>query len=56
MVITMSDYLLEQEISTASCDDIVLEQAAAEIEVSSALIDAYCKQMASDLGFNICKV
>ena len=44
MVIKMSDYLLEQEISTASCNDILLEQAAAEIEVSSALIDAYCKQ------------
>lgn len=45
MVITMSDYLLEQEISTASCDDITLEQAAAEIEVASSLIDAYLKQV-----------
>lgn len=44
MVITMSDYLLEQEISRASCDDIYIEQAAAEIEVASAIVDAYLKQ------------
>lgn len=44
MIITMSDYLLEQEISTASCDDIVLEQAIAEFEVSCAIIEAYTKQ------------
>lgn len=44
MVITVSDYLLEQEISTASCSDIVLEQAAAEIEVYGKLFDAYVKQ------------
>lgn len=43
MVIKMSDYLLEQEISTASCDDILLEQAAAELEVAGALVEAYAK-------------
>lgn len=45
MVITMSDYLLEQEISTASCDDIYFEQVQAEIEVADSLMCAYAKQL-----------
>jgi hypothetical protein len=45
MVITMSDYLLEQEISTASCDDILMEQYAAAAEVNSAIAAAYAKEI-----------
>jgi hypothetical protein len=45
MVITMSDYLLEQEISTASCEDIVLEQYMAEADVYTAIANAYAKEV-----------
>lgn len=44
MIITMSDYLLEQEISTASCEDILVEQYAAAAEVNSAIAEAYAKE------------
>ena len=44
MVVTLSDYILEQEVSTASCDDIVLEQLQAQIDVNLALANAYLKE------------
>lgn len=45
MIITMSDYLLEQEISTANCGNIVMEQLQAEIDVAGAILEAYTKQL-----------
>lgn len=46
MVVTLSDYILEQEVSTASCDEIVFEQLQAEIDVNTAIVSAYAKQLA----------
>ena len=43
--IKLSDYIMEQEVSTASCEDIVLEQLQAEINVNVALAEAYAKQI-----------
>ena len=40
----ISDWILEQDISTASCDDIGLAQCFAEMEVLSALMECYAKQ------------
>ena len=40
----ISDWILEQDISTASCDDIELAQCFAEMEVLSALMECYAKQ------------
>lgn len=40
----LGNYILEQEISTASCDDIEIAQLYAEMEVVSALLDCYNKQ------------
>lgn len=45
MVVTLSDYILEQEVSTASCDDIVCEQLQAEVDVCIALANAYAKEV-----------
>ena len=44
MNIKLSDFILEQTVSTASIIDIELEQAVAEVEVGSALLEAYFKQ------------
>lgn len=43
--IKLSDYIMEQEVSTASCDDILMEQTFAEIDVASKVCAAYCKQL-----------
>jgi len=43
--IKLSDFIMEQEVSTASCEDIVLEQLQAEIDVASSLVGAYAKQI-----------
>lgn len=43
--IKLSDYIMEQEVSTASCDDILMEQAFAEMDVASKLFSAYHKQL-----------
>lgn len=43
--IKLSDFIMEQEVSTASCEDIVLEQLQAEIDVASKVASAYCKQL-----------
>lgn len=40
----MSDYILEQDISSASVMDIELQQAYAEMEVACALMDCYMKR------------
>lgn len=40
----MSDYILEQDISSASVMDIEIQQAYAEMAVASALMDCYLKQ------------
>lgn len=45
MVVTLSDYILEQEVSTASCDDILIEEAYAAMEVNRALANAYAKEI-----------
>ena len=45
MIIQLSDFILEQEISTASASDIIVEQTLAEFEVSCALVEAYTKQL-----------
>ena len=45
MIIKLSDYIMEQTISTASVDDIEMEQVKAEIEVTSAICEAYFKQL-----------
>lgn len=45
MIVTLSDYIMEQDVSTASCDDIYFEQLAAEINVHAALANAYAKQV-----------
>jgi hypothetical protein len=42
-MITMQNYLLEEEISDASMDDIALEQAIAEFEVATALLECQLK-------------
>lgn len=44
MIVTLSDYILEQDISDASCSDIVLEQLQAQIDVYSSLAKAYAKE------------
>lgn len=44
MIVTLSDYILEQEVSAASCDDITMEQGLAEMQVYAALANAYAKQ------------
>jgi hypothetical protein len=44
MIIKLSDYIIEQSISDASASDIALEQAKAEVEVTSAICEAYIKQ------------
>lgn len=44
MVVTLSDYILEQEVSVSAHEDIVMEQLQAEIDVATRLIDAYSKQ------------
>lgn len=40
---TLENYVLEQSINTASVNDIMLEQAIAEFEVSNALYECYLK-------------
>lgn len=40
----ISDYILEQDISIATCDDIEIAQCFAEMEVMSALVECYIKQ------------
>ena len=45
MTIKLEDFVLEQTISEASVIDIELEQAVAEVEVASALMEAYFKQL-----------
>ena len=45
MTIKLEDFVLEQTISEASVIDIELEQAVAEIEVASAMMEAYFKQL-----------
>lgn len=44
MAIKISDYIMEQEISNASVDDIELARCFAEMEVISAMLDCYAKQ------------
>lgn len=44
MIVKLSDYIMEQEVSTASCDDIVCEQLQAEINVLTALTNACVKE------------
>ena len=44
MAIKISDYIMEQEISNASVDDIELARCFAEMEVISAMINCYAKQ------------
>lgn len=44
MEIAMYDFLIEESISEASCYDIAMEQYFAEMEVISALSEAYAKQ------------
>lgn len=39
----LSNYIMEQEINTTSIDDIYVEQAVAELEVVSAVTEAYLK-------------
>jgi hypothetical protein len=43
-MITLENYVLEQEINDAQFSDVVLEQAIAEYNVAKALYDAYSKQ------------
>jgi hypothetical protein len=45
MEITMSNFLMENDISDACCDDIAMEQYNAEMEVLTALSEAYFKQL-----------
>lgn len=45
MIVTLSDYILEQEVSTAECSDITMEQTLAGIDVASKLWAAYTKQI-----------
>ena len=40
----ISDYILEQDISIATCDDIEIAQCFAEMEVMAALVECYIKQ------------
>ena len=40
----LGNYILEQEISSASCSDIEIAQYFAEMEVAAALLDCYVKQ------------
>lgn len=44
MKIKLSDFILEQAISDASVDDIIIEQLSAEVDVCLALMEAYFKQ------------
>lgn len=44
MVIKLSDYILEQDISSSSASDIELEILIAEMDVSFALFEAYIKK------------
>lgn len=46
MTIKLSDFILEQSISDANVYDIIIEQAAAELDVCMKLAEAYSKQMA----------
>ena len=43
-MITLENYVLEQEINDSSFFDVVLEQAVAEFEVASAILDCAIKQ------------
>lgn len=45
MIVTLSDYIMEQTVSPASCEDITMEQGLAEMEVYTALANAYAKQI-----------
>lgn len=40
----ISDYIMEQEISTASCDDIEIAKCFAEMEVLGSIVECYAKQ------------
>ena len=42
-MVSLKNYLLEQEISDASMDDVALEQAIAEFEVATALLECELK-------------
>ena len=41
---TLENYIMEQEINTASFSDVMLEQAIAEFEVSVAILECYQKE------------
>ena len=45
MIVKLSDFILEQTVSNADVIDISMEQAKAEIDVYSALLDVYCKNI-----------
>lgn len=45
MIVTLSDYIMEQTVSPASCEDIAMEQGLAEMQVYTALANAYAKQI-----------
>lgn len=40
----LSDYILEQDISLASCDDIEVARCFAEMEVLGSIVECYAKQ------------
>ena len=43
--IRLSDYILEQQVSPASCFDVVIEEYAGAINVAAAIVNAEVKQM-----------
>ena len=43
--IRLSDYILEQQVSPASCFDVVIEEYAGAIDVAAAIINAEVKQL-----------
>lgn len=45
MLVKLSDFLLEQEVSNSDISDIVIEQAMAEFDVCLKLTNAYYKQL-----------
>lgn len=45
MIISLSNYIMEQDVSSASIDDIYEEQFAAQFDVASCIAEAYCKQL-----------
>ena len=52
MIVKLSDFILEQTVSNADVIDISMEQAKAEIDVYSALLDVYCKNIICDIPIN----